>query len=92
MAKEVFIISFTETIAWMQQHIAFVDSTFKELLIAQHSEVKACHLSTSLGARVFQDVAEPRNGMSISMWAARPEQVSSLISYVLLRSLDVMNS
>ena len=69
-----------------------MDSNSKELLIAQCTEVKAWHLATSLGARVFQDVAEPRNGMSISMWAARPEQVSSLISYVLLRSLDVMNS
>ena len=69
-----------------------MDSTFNELLIAQHAEVKAWHLATSLGVRVFQDFAEPRNGTSISIRTERPGQVAYLISHGSLKSLDVMTS
>ena len=63
----------TEPIAGLQQHITFVDSTFKLLLTAQHTEVMAWNLATYLGTRVFKEVAEPRNGMSISTRAVRPD-------------------
>ena len=69
-----------------------MDSTFKELFAVQCTKVKAWHLATSLGAIVFQDFAETRNGMPISVRVMRHEKVASLIRHGSLRSLDAMNS
>ena len=84
--------SFTGSISWTQHHIAFLDSTIKEFIIAQCSEVKACNLVASLGTILFQDVPDPRNGTSISMRAARPEQVASLIECRSFRYLDAITT
>jgi len=86
------VLALTESVAWVDSLIKFIDDTFNEYSRSRYGSKKAWHITTRLAKSLIDRVATPRNSVHNSFTIKRPSQVSKAIAYASLRSLDLMMS
>jgi len=84
------VLALTESVAWVDSLIKFIDDTFNEYSRSRYGSKKAWHITTRLAKSLIDKVATPRNSVHNSFTIKRPSQVSKAIAYSSLRSLDLM--
>jgi len=84
------VLALTESVAWIDRLVKFLDDTFNEYSRSRYGPKKAWHITTRLGKALIERVAQPRNSIHNSFKINKPEEVSKSITYASLRSLDVM--
>ena len=84
------VLALTESVAWVDSLIKFIDDTFNEYSRSRYGNKKAWHITTRLAKSLIDKVATPRNSVHNSFTIKRPSQVSKSIAYSSLRSLDLM--
>ena len=84
------VLALTESVAWVDGLIKFVDDTFNEYSRSRYGHKKAWHITTRLAKSLIDKVAMPRNSIHNTFAIKKPSQVSKSISFASLRSLDLM--
>jgi len=84
------VLALTESVAWVDSLIKFVDDTYNEYSRSRYGHRKAWHITTRLAKSLIEKVATPRNSIHNSFTINKPSQVSKSITYASLRSLDLM--
>jgi len=84
------VLALTESVAWVDGLIKFVDDTFNEYSRSRYGNKKAWHITTRLAKSLIDKVAMPRNSIHNTFAIKKPSQVSKSISFASLRSLDLM--
>jgi ubiquinone biosynthesis protein UbiJ len=90
IACAVATMALTESVAWIEGFIVFIDDYHRDLTKAKFGTKKAWHVATRLGKRILEEVAYPRNGVSNSFEAGNNEQVCQRILWAVLRAHDIM--
>jgi len=83
-------LALTETVAWIEGLMKFLDDTFNEYSCSRFGQKKAWHITTRLAKALVDKVAAPRNSVQNSFKIHELHFVSKSIAYASLRSLDVM--
>ena len=83
-------MALTESVAWLEGFIVFLDDYYTDLLTARFGSKKAWHATTRLGRRMFLELDKPRNGVQNFFKAGFNEQVCQRICWSVVRSHDVM--
>jgi len=86
------ILALTESVAWVDSLVKFVDDTYNEYSRSRYGTKKAWSITTRLAKSLIEKVASPRNSIHNSFKIKKPSQVSKAITYASLRSLDLMVS
>lgn len=86
------ILALTESVAWVDSLVKFVDDTYNEYSRSRYGTKKAWSITTRLAKSLIEKVASPRNSIHNSFKIKKPAQVSKAITYASLRSLDLMVS
>jgi len=86
------ILALTESVAWVDSLVKFVDDTYNEYSRSRYGTKKAWSITTRLAKSLIEKVASPRNSIHNSFKIKKPAQVSKAITYASLRSLDLMMS
>ena len=86
------ILTLTESIAWVEDIIKFLDDTYKEYVLARFGKRKAWHISTRLAKYLVEEVAQPRNSLQNTFKAGNPNQIAKVMFYSTLKSLDLIHS
>jgi len=86
------ILALTESVAWVDSLVKFIDDTYNEYSRSRYGTKKAWSITTRLAKSLIEKVASPRNSIHNSFKIKRPAQVSKAITYASLRSLDLMMS
>jgi hypothetical protein len=89
-ARAIASMALTESVSWIEGFIVFLDDYHRDLTKAKFGTKKAWNVTTRLGKRILEEVANPRNGVSNSFEAGNNEQVCQRILWAVLRSQDVM--
>jgi len=84
------ILALTESVAWVDSLVKFIDDTYNEYSRSRYGTKKAWNITTRLAKSLIEKVASPRNSIHNSFKIKRPSQVSKAITYASLRSLDLM--
>jgi hypothetical protein len=83
-------MALTESVAWLEGFIVFLDNYHRDLTKAKFGTKKAWHVTTRLGRRMLMEVAVPRNGVQNSFQAGQNDQICQRIVWAVLRSHDIM--
>jgi hypothetical protein len=83
-------MALTESVAWVEGFIVFLDDYQRDLTKAKFGAVKAWHVTTRLGKRMLAELSVPRNGAKNSFKAGRNQQVCERVFGAVLKSHDVM--
>jgi len=84
------VLALTESVAWVDSLVKFVDDTYNEYSRSRYGTKKAWSITTRLAKSLIEKVASPRNSIHNSFKIKKPSQVSKAITYSSLRSLDLM--
>lgn len=84
------VLALTESVAWVDALIRFLDETYNEYSRSRYGPKKAWHITTRLARSLIEKVARPRNSIQNSFKISHPAEVSKSISYATLRALDNM--
>jgi len=84
------ILALTESVAWVDSLVKFIDDTYNEYSRSRYGTKKAWNITTRLAKSLIEKVATPRNSIHNSFKIKKPTQVSKAITYASLRSLDLM--
>ena len=83
------ILSATESVAWLESLMTFVDGFMKHLTKARFSHKKALHVTSRLVKRIFEEVFQPRQGVIKAFKTRDMLQVTSSVLWSNLQSLQV---
>jgi hypothetical protein len=83
-------MALTESVAWVEGFIVFVDDYQRDLTRAKFGTKKAWHVTTRLGRRMLSELSVPRNGAKNSFKAGKNQQVCERVFWAVLKSHDVM--
>ena len=89
-AYSVTSMALTESGAWVEGFIVFIDNNYRDLTKAKFGTKKAWHVTTRLGRRIFIEVAIPRDGVQNSFRAGDNFQVCERIFWAVFKSHGVM--
>jgi hypothetical protein len=84
-------MALTESVAWLEGFINFIDDYYRDLSAAKFGSRKAWHVTTRLGRRMFLELDAPRNGVQNFFKAGFNDQVCQRIFWSVVRSHDVMS-
>jgi hypothetical protein len=90
IAYAVATMALTESLAWVEGFIVFLDEYQRDLSRAQFGVKKAWNVSTRLGRRILEEIAQPRNGVLNSFEAGNSTQVCQKVFWAVIRSHDIM--
>lgn len=82
-------MSATESVAWVESLMTFVDNFMKNLTKARFSNKKALHVTSRLVKRIFEEVFRPRQGVIKAFKTRDQLQVTSSMLWSSLQSLQV---
>ena len=85
-----YVLALTESVAWVDGLIKFIDDTYNEYSRSKYSPKKVWHITTRLAKALIEKVASPRNSIHNSFSIRAPSGVAKSITYASLRSLDLM--
>jgi hypothetical protein len=83
-------MALTESVAWLEGFIVFIDDYYRELSKARFGSKKAWHVTTRLGRRMFMEIATPRNGVQNSFQPGRNDLICQRIVWSVLKCHDLM--
>jgi uncharacterized protein YoxC len=83
-------MALTESCAWMEGLIVFIDDYHRDLGKARFGTKKSWHVTTRLARRMFVEVATYRNGVQNAFQTGKNVQVCQRIVWAVLKSHDIM--
>ncbi len=83
-------MALTESVAWMEGFIVFLDDYYRDLSQARFGSKKAWHVTTRLGRRMLLEIAMPRNGVQHSFLPGKNDQICQRIVWSVLKCHDIM--
>ena len=82
--------SLTESIAWTNGLINYIDITYDEYAAGKFGTHKSWHVTTKLATAIILEVSKPREGSLNSFEAGDGVAMAKVIFYAALQSLDAM--
>ena len=82
--------SLTESIAWANGLINYIDITYEEYAHGKFGTAKAWHVTTKLATALISEIGKPREGALHSFQAGDSDSIAKVIFYSALQSLDSM--
>ena len=83
-------MALTESVAWLEGFIVFLDDCNRDLTKAKFGSKKAWHVTTPLGRRMMLEIAVPRNGVHNAFQAGKNDQICQRIFWSVLKAHDIM--
>jgi hypothetical protein len=83
-------MALTESVAWLEGFIVFLDEYHRDLTKAKFGSKKAWHVATRLGRRMMLEIAVPRNGVQNAFQAGQNDQICQRIFWSVLKAHDIM--
>jgi hypothetical protein len=83
-------IALTESVAWLEGFIVFMDDYYRDLSTARFGTKKAWHVTTRLGRRMLMEISVPRNGVQNSFQPGKNDQICQRIVWSVVRCHDIM--
>ena len=68
----------------------YIDTTYLQYSLGKFGTKKAWHITTKLALSLIHEVGKPRKGTINSFCAGNSHQINSVMTWAMLRSLDVM--
>ena len=82
--------SLSDSVAWAQKFIKFIDDTYREYSRANFGTKKAWHVTTKLGVALMEYISKPRTVIHNSFRISNHMSVSKTLAYANLKSLDLI--
>ena len=82
--------SLTVSVAWIEELIRYIDSTYKEYTESKFSSKKAWSITTRLAKTLLTSIDKPRSGIVRSLRTKKPLLMKQSIFYSTIRSIDEM--
>ena len=82
--------SLTESIAWANGLINYIDVTYEEYAYGKFDTAKAWHVTTKLATALITEISKSREGALQSFEAGDSDAIAKVIFYAVLQSLDAM--
>ena len=83
-------MALTESVAWLEGFIVFIDDYYRDLSKARFGTKKAWHVTTRLGRRMLLEISLPRNGVQHSFQPGKNDQICQRIVWSVLKCHDIM--
>jgi hypothetical protein len=84
-------LALTESVAWIQQLMSYMEDTYKDLIRQNSFTVeKAWQLTTQLAKRILMEVSTPRMGVLNLLQVGDNDRTGLLMFWPVIRSHDIM--
>jgi hypothetical protein len=90
MGYAIATMALTDSVAWLEGFIMFIDDYHWDLTTAKSGTKKAWHVTTRLGRRMLMEISVPRNGVHNSFQPGKNDQICQRITWAVLRAHDIM--
>jgi hypothetical protein len=78
------------TLTWLEKFMAFVDTTYLELIRSSFTPTAAWSLTTRIMSRIFADIHSVRLGVAVSFKKSDVQAISANVLWATFKTLDAM--